>query len=77
MPENTPAVLDLIPSEATLRQRLTNALREVQLIRRLLPVAEKISYYRECDRRALERRGNAQSRAVPDTAGCAADGKVA
>jgi len=48
-----------LPSAADIRDRLTDCLREADLLRQLLRMAERAEYYRECDRRAAERRRRA------------------
>lgn len=42
-------LIDLIPTPATVQDRLGDALREVQLLRRLLRLADLAESYRERD----------------------------
>jgi hypothetical protein len=44
-------LVELIPPPQSVRDRLGDALREVQLLRRLLRLADLAERYRECDRR--------------------------
>jgi hypothetical protein len=48
--------MDLLPHAQAVRDRLTDCLRETHLLRKILRVAERADYYRECDRRAKARR---------------------
>jgi hypothetical protein len=41
-----------LPTPAQVRDRLTDAMREVVLLRRLLKLSEEAARYRECDRAA-------------------------
>jgi hypothetical protein len=43
-------ILELLPRPATVRDRLGDALREVELLRLLLRLAERAEHYRSCDR---------------------------
>jgi hypothetical protein len=49
-------ILQTIPPVASVRRKLGRALREVDLLQRLLRVAERAEFYRECDRQADKRR---------------------
>jgi hypothetical protein len=56
---NKPIVQSLPPTQ-TVRDRLGNALREVELLRSLLKLAEKAERYRERDREIREEEGVAR-----------------
>jgi hypothetical protein len=43
-------IIDLIPAPEDVRYRLGDALREVELLRRLLRLAERAEQYRDIDR---------------------------
>jgi hypothetical protein len=45
-------LMQLLPCPAAVRERLGDALREVELLRKLLRLAERAEEYRECDRAA-------------------------
>jgi hypothetical protein len=47
-------LIDLVPSPEQLHDRLTRALREVDLCRRLLRVAARAERFRDADRRHLQ-----------------------
>jgi hypothetical protein len=49
------SLVDSMPPPQVVRDRLGDALREVELLRGLLRIAEKADDYRECDRDALIR----------------------
>ena len=53
-----PTLLESLPPPHVVRDRLGDALREVELLRSLLRIAEKAEDYRECDRDALFRRAS-------------------
>jgi hypothetical protein len=48
-------LMDVIPPAEEVRHRLGDALREVELLRRLLNMAERAEAYRDCDRRLPEK----------------------
>jgi hypothetical protein len=53
----TRPLVQSLPHPADVRNRLGDALREVELLRRLLVLAERAELYRECDQeRASTRR---------------------
>jgi hypothetical protein len=49
MPDLIPPSLSLVPAPAELRHRLAVALREVDLLRRLIRVADHAAHYRQSD----------------------------
>ena len=56
MPELDPPVVQSLPSPTVLRHRLGDALREVELLRALVRLAEKAERYRERDRALAQRK---------------------
>ncbi len=47
---SSPLLIDLIPPRQLVLDRLGDALREVELLRRLLRLADRAEEYRKCDR---------------------------
>ncbi|GEM_PF-7028038 len=60
-----PTLIEGLPPPQVVRDRLGDALREVELLRGLLRIAEKAAEYRECDRDALIRTVNGFERWPP------------
>jgi hypothetical protein len=50
-------ILEALPSPELVRDRLGDALREVELLRRLLKLSERAAEYRQCDQRRREQEG--------------------
>ena len=50
------SLVESLPPPEVVRDRLGDALREVELLRGLLKLAEKAAEYRECDSVALTKR---------------------
>jgi hypothetical protein len=51
-------LIEELPTPAELNERLSRALREVDLCRRLMRVAERAEQFREADRRHAEEGGS-------------------